>query len=58
MLKRAEEGKLANYEELQLLLQILTRQGKFKEAHDLVAGPLGKPSNPDLSRETLSRGGS
>ena len=48
MLKRAEDGKLVNYEELQLLLQILTRQSKFKEAHDVVAGPLGKLSKPNL----------
>ena len=48
MLKRAEDGKLVNYEELQLLLQILTRQSKFKEAYDVVAGPLGELSKPNL----------
>ena len=41
MAKRAEEGKLATIEELQLYLEILERQDKFTEALAVVEGDCG-----------------
>lgn len=41
MAKRTEEGNLATYEELQLYLEILERQGKHAEALEVIKGQAG-----------------
>ncbi|TPX65727.1 hypothetical protein SpCBS45565_g04984 [Spizellomyces sp. 'palustris'] len=53
IVKAAQEGRLKEYEALQLYLDILVTQGKFQEALDVVKGELGGLCKVETERKRI-----